>query len=277
MKKYKNIALSGGGIKVLAQYGVLKSLIDNNNIVLDEVTGVSGSSGGALLGLFIALKYSIDEINNILTTTNFGEIVYFDVSVLSKKMGMNNGKKLHDFIENIIIKKCNNRHINFNELYELTGIHYIITGSCVDTSNIIYYDYKNTPKFKVSTAVRISTCLPLIFTPVLIDGYKYIDGGFINNYPINVFENDLDNTIGILINIKSKNQKSDTLFDYLSAIFNMFFYNYYSSCANKYEENTIVIDDIPDGLSMITFSLNQDTISNLIDIGYKIGSNFLIK
>jgi len=61
------LVLSGGGAAGSAHVGVLKAL-EKNNIPIDYITG---TSIGALVGGFYAAGYSPDEIEQIITSTEF--------------------------------------------------------------------------------------------------------------------------------------------------------------------------------------------------------------
>ena len=52
---------------------------------------------------------------------------------------------------------------------------------------------------EVIDALCISSCLPIIFTPFKFDNKLWIDGGTINNFPIEYFYNDMKNTLGITV------------------------------------------------------------------------------
>lgn len=58
------LALGGGGIKGLSHIGVLRRLEEHGF----QICAISGTSIGALVGVFYALGYGVDEIERIFTT-----------------------------------------------------------------------------------------------------------------------------------------------------------------------------------------------------------------
>jgi NTE family protein len=65
----------------------------------------------------------------------------------------------------------------------------------------------------------MTTAVPILFSPVIYKNKVYIDGGLIDNFPINLFEDNLTNVIGI--NLKSeyfKNTEINNIIDYFVSI-----------------------------------------------------------
>jgi NTE family protein len=51
----------------------------------------------------------------------------------------------------------------------------------------------------VLTGLRMTISVPFMFTPVKYESKFYVDGGIMNNYPINLFYNNLENVIGVYL------------------------------------------------------------------------------
>ncbi len=91
-------------------------------------------------------------------------------------------------------------------------------------------DYGFNPgEFKISTAIRMSCAIPLIFTPVILNEYKkpsyIVDGGILSNFPVWAFDIEGSEkyiTYGLKINDKpSFTSKGKTdLFSYVLDILN---------------------------------------------------------
>lgn len=78
------------------------------------------------------------------------------------------------------------------------------TATCRETGQTFYFDAKSTPHLDIATACRASASLPIILKPVSIEksllapGYAkegckgvltFVDGGYLDNIPVGVFEN----------------------------------------------------------------------------------------
>ena len=46
-------------------------------------------------------------------------------------------------------------------------------------------NYKTYPELKVISAICMSSSFPLVFTPIFYQDKCFVDGGLINNYPLN--------------------------------------------------------------------------------------------
>jgi predicted acylesterase/phospholipase RssA len=53
-----------------------------------------------------------------------------------------------------------------------------------------YHDHLSTPNFKVFESVTASMSIPLLFTPSIINGHYYVDGGILDSCPFSVFPPD---------------------------------------------------------------------------------------
>ena len=271
--RYENLVLSGGSIRGISHIGALKELVDKGLIDLRNLKALAAVSIGSLIGILIVLGFSIDEIWDFVYHLDMKKIIRPDIFLFIKKCGMDTGYIIYDLIEQILTKKTDIKHITFKQLYEITKIHFTAVGACLTTKDIVYYDHINTPNFKVSMAIRISIGLPGLFTPVVINGKQYIDGGVLNNYPINLFADRLDKTVGILI-CNECNTKYKYPEEYFIAIMNLFQYNYYQKSVEKYTKNTIYIKECPDNTHILSFNLDNKTKVKLYNIGMTAVKNF---
>lgn len=274
--KYKNLVMSGGSVKGISLIGAIMRLVKEKLIDLKKLKAVAGTSAGSMLALLIALGFSIDEIWNFMYCLDLKKLVEPNVLLFLEKCGVETGQIIHNLFEEILTKKTGLKHINFKQLHELTNIHLTIVGSCLTTKEVVYYDHINTPTFKVSTAIRISISMPGFFIPVVVDNKKYVDGSIFNNYPMNLFEDRLDETIGLLIcgeydtNYKYPEQ-------YLMAIMNLFMYQYFKMTADQYPDNTIFITQSPKNVNILNFDVNNKTKIKLRDCGIAATEEFIKK
>jgi NTE family protein len=140
--------------------------------------------------------------------------------------------------------------------------------------DICHTDY---PDWKVSDAIYASCSLPLIFKPLLIDSYCYVDGGFIQNYPIVECiksGKNREEIFGIYKNLSYTQNvnESSTLFDYISIAFNKIFTNYYNHEKLPYEIN---LDTPPVGLyDIFDFASSKEKRIEFIDLGTKAYNEF---
>jgi len=272
--KYRNLVLSGGSVYAFAHIGALFRLQEKKLIDIKNLKAVAGASAGALFGFLIVLGFSLTEIWDFLKSIDINKLIKPSFFSLMTEYGMDSGKIIHDILEDILFNVTNIKKITMKQLYNITKIHFTIVGSCLTTKEIVYFDHINTPNFEVALAVRISISMPGFFTPVTFDNKQYIDGAFLNAYPMNLFEDKLNETIGILIC-----SSFDTTFkcpeEYVMAIINLFMYHFYK-VSEKYPENTIYINK-NETKSIFDFNISQELKNRLFNTGISAVDTFILR
>ena len=120
------------------------------------------------------------------------------------------------------------------------------------------------------TCLRISYCIPLIYTPILIDNNYYVDGGLIDNYCIQLFEKELKHTIGFVVSNPNDHRfEIDTFQTYLKKVLLTKFINSNNKKIFKYIDNTVYI------LSSVDTLGNYQMKKELVETGYLL-LNFLL-
>jgi NTE family protein len=165
------IVLAGGGIRGIAHLGVLKAFT-NAGITFSHVTGTSaGSIAGALYAagidpeeaLSIFLKTKL--LRFLRPTLGLGLINFENTSALLKPY-------LPQNIEDLKIP-LTIAATNFSE------------------GKLVYFN-----KGPLIRAIQASSCIPGIFKPIIIDEKMYVDGGLLNNFPVEPLLKDCDFIIG---------------------------------------------------------------------------------
>ena len=177
MKKTYGIALSGGAVRGAAHIGVLKALEEYG--IFPSV--ISGSSAGSIIGCFYAAGYSPDEMEKIILKTNI-------LSYIKPAMDLTALFSLEN------LEKLLQQYIGVNDISQLNKKLYI----CATNLNLGTPEYfaKGNP-YKIISA---SSALPFIFKPVKIGGYVYVDGGIMDNLPVEPLLKKVDFIIGSEVN-----------------------------------------------------------------------------
>jgi NTE family protein len=128
------------------------------------------------------------------------------------------------------------------------------------------------PNLSIVTAIRISCCIPIIYSPLTINDDIYMDGGLYNNFPIDYFKNNkLKDILGI--NIVYKNYKCvDNLFSYINFIVNSLVEKVNSKNLNDIEKNIVIMDFVEDDWFSITelkLKFPKENWVSYINMGYK--------
>jgi len=217
------LVLSGGGAKGFAHIGVLK-VLEEAGIKIDYI---GGTSMGSVIGGLYASGYNASQIDSIFKKTNFDELINDYIPRSSKNFY---GKK-NDELYAIVLPFSNFRvgipealskgMYNYNLLSSLTRnvrhvrdfnklpTPFLCIGTNIETGEEVLLNKGN-----LVQAMMASAAFPSLFTPVEIDGNLLVDGGVVNNYPIQEVRNlGADIIIGVDVQddlMKRKNLKNAT-------------------------------------------------------------------
>jgi predicted acylesterase/phospholipase RssA len=183
------LVLSGGGTHGIVYLSILKYLTEQN--MLSTITKYYGVSAGSLTALCFIIGLTYNELYDIFVNKiNFKDLMKIELSnilTITKKLGLNDGIKLESTIKYILELKGLNPYITLSELYKHTNKEFYIGATSLFKSKFILFSYKSHPKLPVWVAIRMSCSIPILFTP--LQYYElddiFVDGGILNNNPIN--------------------------------------------------------------------------------------------
>ncbi|MDR0418798.1 MAG: patatin-like phospholipase family protein [Prevotellaceae bacterium] len=186
-KEKIGIVLSGGAARGFAHLGVLQALEDNG-IFADYV---AGSSMGALLGSIYASGVSPMEIYNFGRKQNYIRLY---------RPSLKSGGLLRSTFLAKMLDAMVPQHNNFDSLEKKMHV-------CMSNLNKAEWEIASTGTFK--DKVIASTSIPFIFHPAIIDSFTYVDGGLLNNLPVEPLLEIIDckHIIGVSVNpLRDKKQ-----------------------------------------------------------------------
>lgn len=161
-KKYRlGIVLSGGGARGFAHLGILKALKEKGI----EPDIISGTSAGAIVGAFICAGMTPDESFEIIKSYRF-----FDLATIRfPRSGLFSLDS---------IKRSIKKEIQYTKIEELPK-PLIITATNMLDGKVKYFS-----EGPLAACVQASASIPVLFSPVMIKGKLYSDGGVLDNLPI---------------------------------------------------------------------------------------------
>lgn len=239
MKKI-GLALGGGAVLGAAHVGVLKAL-QEADIKIDYI---AGTSIGAFVASFFAFDKTLEEIQDIAS-----EMEWMDISGVSlSRYALLSNRKLGKLIK---------EHIG-NKNLEDSNIPVAMIATNIATGEKVVLK-----KGAVADAAMASTSIPGLFHPVKIDGKMLVDGGIVENVPINtVKEMGADYVIGVDLNAKHSYKEPENIVD---VMVNSFHFMLMAASKLQTDEADLLIS--PD-LSEFNRS-NMDQINDLIEQGYQ--------
>ncbi len=177
MKKTVGLVLSGGGARGAAHIGVLQALRE-----LDiPVAAISGVSAGSVIGALYAAGLSPEKILHELK-----ELSYFSVSDFTwKSSGLFSMSGLRNKLEELI----------GSDSFEHLQIPLFVAATDISRGKTI--TFSSGSLFDVIVA---SSSVPLVFEQVDFQGYQLMDGGIINNFPVEPLSGKYDLLLGSYVN-----------------------------------------------------------------------------
>ena len=223
------VVLSGGGALGMAHIGVLK-VLEERGIKPDFIVG---TSMGSVVGGLYALGYTADEIQALTQTMNWELILssYIPLTYVAYEEKADYERYTISFpfkkgkptlptglIESqLLLEKLTEftwSGINY-ESFDDYPIPFRCVATDVSTGKEKIFDSGS-----LAIAMRSSMAIPTVFTAVNLDSTLYVDGGAINNYPVDLARSlgadyiigsdvtsgikhayDIDNMVGILYQV----------------------------------------------------------------------------
>lgn len=266
------LVLSGGGIKGISHIGALQGLEEKK--YLSDINTIAGTSVGALIGTLLVVGYTPKDIYDFIMMFDISKMGDLKIENFLNKFGFDDGEKIVIIIKKMFINKGYSENITFKELYDKTNKKLIMTATCINNKKIYYYSTDTYPEMNVIKALRMSISIPIYFTPVEYDNQMYVDGGCIDNYPIELFTDKLDQVIGIYVNdTKECIEKINNLEDTLLNTFKSMMEGISLRLLKGYEKYSIIIN--LSNISFMNLKLNKQQKQELYNIGYSSSINFI--
>ncbi len=201
------LVLSGGGAKGLAHIGVLK-VIDSLGIKIDYI---GGTSMGAIIGGLYASGYTGNQIDSIFRKVDTEALIQDYIPRGAKNFYEKRNDEIYaltlpfDKFRLGLPTALSKGLYNYNLLSRLTfhvsdikdfkdlPIPFFCIATNVETGKEVVLDSGN-----LSKAMVASGAIPSLYNPIELDGKLLIDGGVVNNYPVELLrERGADIIIGV--------------------------------------------------------------------------------
>ena len=168
------LALSGGGVRGLAHLGVIRALREHNI----RISHFSGSSAGALVGVMAAADCSMEDMLDFWTETNPLSIRHFAFGEPALFHTLDNMDTLKKYVQ--------------VETFESLPHRLTVCATAMLSGQLRYFS--TGPLWPI---VLASASYPIVFSPVEWEDEIYMDGGIINNFPVEPLRDDCDIIIGV--------------------------------------------------------------------------------
>ncbi len=264
------LVLSGGGAKGFAHIGALK-VIDSLGIKVDYI---AGTSMGAIVGSLYASGYSGKQLDSIFGSLDFDAVINDDIPRSAKTFHERNNTEKYGIIlpfnnfelklpsalsrgQNVfnLLTKLT-LHVSDIDKFEELPIPFFCIATNVENGKQVILDSGNLPQ-----CITASGAFPSLFQPVVIGDDLLIDGGVINNYPIDELRaKGMDIIIGVDVqdDLATRDDMVSAL-DVLSQINN---FRTINDMKLKSKKTDIYIKPDIENFTVISFSEGKEIINN---------------
>jgi predicted acylesterase/phospholipase RssA len=280
-----SLVLSGGSIKGFGLLGAIESIFEKYKI--NEFTSFFGTSIGGIICYLLCIGYKpLEIIHNI----NYNRILHkvkidigeLDVKNIFTKKGLFNFESIVEEIELMTLIKHNSL-FTFKSLYENLGkeLCCITYNYTLRKKEILHYT--TTPNLPCLIGLQMSSAIPFIFDKFEYESNLYIDGGIVDNFPVEIAINNFNkkNIIGLCISPTISNDDNKELYNsytnipkFISNLLYVPIVEITKNSIEKYKnhENTIKIYNIPINYHFLNFNVDISMIMEMFSTGYNICS-----
>lgn len=192
------LVLSGGAARGLAHVGVIK-VLEERGVRIDAI---AGTSMGAVIGGLYASGYSVAELEKLALTLDWYQVLsddpprqdvpfrrkqddrsflvkqklsFRDDGTLGLPLGVIQGQNLALLLERLLV------HVSDTRDFDQLPIPFRAVATDIANDEKVIFRSGHLPQ-----AIRASMSIPAVFAPVEIEGRLLVDGGMVDNIPMDV-------------------------------------------------------------------------------------------
>ncbi|RED43637.1 NTE family protein [Winogradskyella eximia] len=171
------LVLSGGGARGAAHIGVIKALEEHGIFP----THIAGTSAGAIVGGLYAAGISWSEILRFFKTIT----IFSTYRYARNKPGFLNSENFYGDLK---------AYFPEDSFDALKKPLFVTAANIIDGTSKIF------SSGEVIKPIIASASFPGVFTPTEINGEYYVDGGTLNNFPVEPLKDACNKIIGVYVN-----------------------------------------------------------------------------
>jgi predicted acylesterase/phospholipase RssA len=266
---YDTIVLPGGGMKGFALLGGVQACLDRD--LLRNIKTYVGTSIGASICYCLSIGYTPIEIMTYLHLNKYIEkMKHFNILDMINGLGATSFNPMAECLEKMSLEKIG-KLLTLSKLKEEYGKTLICVSYNMTTSSVEYVGPENYPDLPCITAIRMSANIPFIFERFKYMDNYYVDGGIIDNFPIEYGNKICENSaIGFDLKVDCKNFKDEPSEGMLSYILKLFqiMINQKNTKETELKKSKIIPIFSKDMFGSFDFGLNIKTRLDLFSNGY---------
>jgi len=264
------LVLSGGGVRGISYVGCFLELEKRN--LLKRVNEILAVSCGAMFGFAYTIGYSPNELQEFVEKFDFTLMQHIEpehILNFLENYGVDSSSNFERLLESVLKQKGFSPDLTFEEHYRSTNFIFRCFATNLYNCDYTEFSYKSTPTIRIVDAILASSSIPGYFIPKNINNVLYVDGGIVNNFPINLLNyTDVQNSLGFTFSEDHTIMTEiPTIGDFFNQIYACFYMTRKKEILNNYKKHIIIIKcgDYP----IWNFAIQNEDKQKLLDIGTK--------
>ena len=183
----EHLVISGGSNTGFLFFGVLKHLIAESFLNIEDIKSIYCTSVGTLVALFFTLKYDLHEVETFLLERPWEDLYKVDFNTIVRAIqegGMFGRDTFAQTIKPLLLGKDLSLEITLEDFfqYNMVDIHFFTTE--YGLLELIDISHTTHPTWTLIDAIHASCALPILIDPSFTNGKYYVDGAVLKNYPL---------------------------------------------------------------------------------------------
>ena len=266
MTTIKHLIISGGGPTIIQTLGSLQYLYENEFIKTDNIESIYATSAGAIIAVLLCLKFEWQTIFDYIIMRPWNEVFPINLSSILEtytNKGIFNITTFEKCMKPLFDAKDVSCNITLLEFYHYSKVEIHFFTFEINVFELVDVSYKTHPDLSLLTALHMTCALPVIISPVCMNGKCYIDGGIMVNYPLNkCLHFEKDEILGFKNKYENYNEtnvieSSSTLLDFLLNFVFKLIYNLSTDEKQLTIKNEIVFDCKMMNITNLSEALNS--------------------
>jgi len=243
----KHLVIAGGGPTMIKSIGACQHLEKNDFWKISDIESIHGTSAGAIVGAILCLKYDWETLNAYVVDRPWSEAFPFSIKYILDaytNRGIFGRKAMEVIFKSLLLGKDLSLEITLKEFYEYSKIELCMHSFEINSFKMESISYITYPDLPLLSALQMTSAVPILISPVCIDGKCFIDGAVVSNYPLDFCLEFVKNTEEILGFKNDYGEKKES---------------------NKITEDSTLLDYIMFFLYKLIFQLNTENKQLVIE------------
>jgi predicted acylesterase/phospholipase RssA len=280
----RHIVISGGGEFGFAFYTTLRESNRAGFWKRENIKTIYSTSAGSLFAFFVAIldHFSWEIYDDFFYKRPWEELFPLNLGTITNSFhqkGMFGKKEIMGIFAPFFNAMNLPLTATMKDLYEITHIENHIMVSELNSFSLVDISYKTHPDWQIIDAVYCSGCIPVFFSPYMVENKIYLDGGLICNYPVDqcLLHAESPNEIFGLNRVYATNPDVPaihTLFDYIIHIFAVIFGKVMIQPSTVKNQIDFMSDEPINAYKIYQSFQSRDYRTKLFDMGVTLWRDF---